>query len=180
MEIVKKSFFRFLDKVIVLLLGAFGMFAACNNPDDTPVEYGMPYADFELKGTVTSSVTSEPIQNIRVVYPHFSESEYENLPLEYKFSGDTTYTDQNGKYTLAFGGSTWAQHRLKFEDIDGEENGGQFLRKEIQVGFTSADRVKAGQGWYEGKFAKTQDVELQQEIHYPVPEYGPPSTTFQP
>jgi len=176
MKAVKKSFFRFFDKAILLLLGSFGMFSACNLIE-TPVEYGMPHADFELKGIVTDDATSQPIKNIRVIRPHFLESEYDHLPPEYKLFGDTVYTDENGKYIFEYNGMG-KQYQLKFEDIDGMENGGLFQPKEIEGKFTQADQVKKGSGWYEGKFAKTQDVALDQMCC--VPEYGVLSTSFRP
>ena len=90
---------------------------------------------------------------------------------------DTIYTDENGKY--AFNGSAW-KYQLKFEDIDGEENGGLFQTKEIEGGFTQADLVEKGDGrWYDGKFVKTEDVKLEKIDVVVVPMYGPP-TSFLP
>ena len=167
MKTVKKSFFRFFDKIIVLLLGCSGVLTGCEFYRD---EYGMPSADFELKGTVTSSVTSEPLKNIRVI----RSVGYE------KQSGDTIYTDGNGKYAYTFSGFPGLKFPLKFEDIDGEANGGQFLTKEIEVTFTQADLEKKGDGhWYSGKFVKTQDAALER-VTYAIPEYGIPTTSFQP
>ena len=168
MKTVKKSFFRLFDKIIVLLLSTVGVFSACNTMPEYGmlVEYGMPHADFELKGTVTDE-TSQPIQNIRVVHQFGYENSY----------SDTIYTDENGKY--AFNGSAW-KYQLKFEDIDGEENGGLFQTKEIEGGFTQADLVEKGDGrWYDGKFVKTEDVKLEKIDVVVVPMYGPP-TSFLP
>jgi len=165
MKIMKKSFFRFFDKVILLLLGGSGMFSACMT------DYGMPYAEYEVKGTVTNSVTSQPIQNVRIVGPHFSSVESGYV------RGDTVYTDENGKYAFALGGSS--TYQLKFEDIDGEENGGLFQTKKIEGTFTQADQVEKGKGWYKGRFVKTEDVALEREPQA-APMYGPPTTSFQP
>jgi putative lipoprotein (rSAM/lipoprotein system) len=170
MKTVKKSFFRFFDKIIVLLLGVAGMFSACDNVEDMPVEYGMPHADFELKGTVTDKATSQPIQNIRVVRPFGYEDIYGGIP------GDTIYTDEDGKYVFAFVGFPSEKYQLKFEDIDGEENGGLFQTKEIEGEFTQADLVEKGNGhWYEGKYVKTQDVALER-IETEAPLYGCPTS----
>ena len=168
MKTVKKSFFRLFDKVILLLLGGFGMFNAC---DTMLLEYGMPHADYELKGIVTNDATSQPIRNIRVVRPHFPNVELEYMP------GDTIYTDETGKYAFAFGGLI-EKYQLKFEDIDGPDNGGLFQTKEIEGEFTQADRVEKGNGWYSGFFVKTEDVVLEQVVN--VPEYGILPTRFQP
>ena len=172
MKTVKKSFIRFFDKIIVLLVGVSGVFSACDKEniiDTVPVEYGMPHANFELKGTVTDEATSQPIQNIRVIRPHFPDSELESIP------GDTIYTDEDGKYAFAFGGFPKEKYQLKFEDIDGEENGGLFQTKEIEGEFTQADLVEKGKGWYDGKYVKTQDAELER-IEMETPLYGCPAS----
>ena len=56
---MKKSFIKFFDKIILLLLGFSGIFYAC-------YKYGMPADEFEIKGTVTDYST-KPIKNIRIV-----------------------------------------------------------------------------------------------------------------
>ena len=172
MKTMKKSFFRFFDKIVVLLLGGLGMFSACNllTPGYTPVEYGMPHAAFVLQGTVTDNATSQPIQNIRVVRPFGYENKY----------SDTTYTDKNGKYVYLFGDFPELKYQLKFEDIDGEDNGGQFQTKEIEGQFTQADLVEKGEGWYTGKFAKTEDVALDPEEYQVEPMYGVLQASFRP
>ena len=173
MKTIKKSFFRSFDKIIVLLMSGFGLFSACGliaTDYGMPMPlYGMPLADFELKGTVTNSATSEPIKNIRVIRPSHYDDNY----------GDTVYTDGNGKYTYVFSDYPELSYRLKFEDIDGEDNGGLFKPQEIEGEFTQADMVKKGdKRWYNGKYVKTQNVALEQA--YPAPEYGVRQTSFQP
>jgi len=163
---MKRSFIKFFDKIIVLLLGFSGFFNSC----ESPAEYGMPHADFEIKGIATDETNSQPIQNIRVI-----RQIYENF-------GDTLYTDSEGKYAFEFQEfppSPESTFHLKIEDIDGEENGGDFGTKEIDVTITKADQVKKGDGsWYDGKFVKTQNIEL--EKTYEAPLYGVFSATFKP
>ncbi|MDR3226893.1 MAG: radical SAM-associated putative lipoprotein [Prevotellaceae bacterium] len=75
--------------------------------------------------------------------------------------GDTVYTDSDGKYLFLFNSSSINSVKLKAEDIDGEENGGEFETKEVDITFTNADKVTNGDGnWYYGKFLKTQNIEL--------------------
>lgn len=51
-----------------------------------------------------------------------------------------------------------------FTDIDGPENGGEFVEKILPVRFTEADRTKAGDGWYSGSFARSdEDVTLERK-----------------
>ncbi|GHT04225.1 hypothetical protein FACS189423_06580 [Bacteroidia bacterium] len=170
---MKKSAIKFFDKVIVLLLSCFGFLTGCDNPMDEYgppyVEYGVPSAEYELNGTVTDVLTSNPIPNIRVVRPFPYLREH----------GDTTYTDSKGKYRFAFRDFPSDAYQLKFEDMDGEENVGAFVTEEVEGKFTKDDQTQKGDGhWYVGKFVKTQDVKLDQAGVYPM--YGVPSTSFKP
>jgi putative lipoprotein (rSAM/lipoprotein system) len=140
---MKKSLIKSFDKIIVVLLAILGVFNSC-----TQTEYGMPYADYELKGVVTDKETSKPIKNIRIA----------------TFYGDTIYTDAEGKYALSYCFDMAEYFHFKIEDIDGEENGGEFEAQKIDVKFTNADKVKKGDGhWYEGKYEKTQNIELEKK-----------------
>ena len=145
---MKKSVIKFFDKIIIVILGFSGLLYSC-------AKYGMIvyYGDYEIKGVITDKETSKPIQNIKV--------------------GRETYTDAEGKYIL-YGESDWAiekhsaayysQFRLIIEDIDGEQNDGEFISKEIDVIFTQADQVEKGNGKsYQGKFVKIINVELNKE-----------------
>ena len=156
-----KPVIKFFDKIIVILLGFLGVFNSCR----TAVEYGEPYAEFEIKGLVSNKDNAEPIQNIRII----------------RNSYDTLYTNQEGKYVFNFSYDMAPYpenvYHLKIEDIDGEENGGDYKTQEIDVKITQDDRVQKGSGWYEGKFAKTQNIELEYKA---VPEYGAPPTNFKP
>lgn len=168
---MKKAIIKFFDKIIVFLLGFSGAFTGCGNLTDGPVEYGMPHADYELKAMVTDKETSNPIQNIRVIrqYPEY----------EYKY-GDTLYTNAAGECLFNYDGILMPHNtlRLKIEDIDGEDNGGLFETKEMDVQFTKAEQVKKGDGhWYDGKFVITQTIELD-KIQTPL--YGMPSTFYKP
>jgi putative lipoprotein (rSAM/lipoprotein system) len=161
---------EFFDKVIILLLSAVGFLTGCDEIGGGNVaEYGVPNADYELKGTVTDEITSQSIQNIRVIRPVQS--------LEYS---DTTYTDKDGKYHFVFNDFPNDTYQLKFEDIDGGENGGEFITAEVEGVFTKNDQVQKGNGhWYDGKFVKTHDITLnRQETIGPM--YGVLPAPFKP
>ena len=156
---MKKRIIKNFDKIIVSLLGILGICNSCN----PKVEYGAPHGEYELKGVITDKASSNPLKNIQIVRQKW----------------DTVYTDAEGKYQFNRGWEEKETYYLKIEDIDGEENGGYFNSKELEVTFTKADQVKKGDGhWYEGKFSKTQNIELERII--PAPEYGVPQSTFKP
>jgi putative lipoprotein (rSAM/lipoprotein system) len=138
---MKKTIIKFFDKLLVLLLGIFGIFNSCQ-----PVEYGTPHGDYELKGMVIDKETSNPIPNIQIV------GEYLGI----------IYSDTDGKYVLY--NDMFRNFLLTVKDIDGEDNGGYFKPTEIDVKFTKSDQVEKGDGhWYDGKFVKTQNIELEKE-----------------
>jgi putative lipoprotein (rSAM/lipoprotein system) len=157
---MKKTIIKIFDKIILLLLGFSGILYAC-------CKYGMPANEYEIKGVVTD-ISREPIKNIRIVKQGgFSES------------GDTLYTNPQGKYTFNFWG--WHGVHLKVEDIDGEENGGEFLPREFDVQFSDADIVKKGRGNKKPDvYSKKVDIILLRDGEYPPVAYGPPQTPFEP
>ena len=162
---MKKLLIKSFDKIIVILLGVLGIFNSCEKPKPLygvePCEYGVPYGIYEFHGIVTDKETSNPIQNIQVV--------------RYR---DTIYTNSEGKFTCFDGMNS--EFRLKIEDIDGEENGGDFESQEIDVRFTQADQVEKGDGkWNKGKFVKTQNIELEKRKTVDT-LYGMPSAPFKP
>ncbi|MCL2290661.1 MAG: radical SAM-associated putative lipoprotein [Bacteroidetes bacterium] len=154
---MKKPIIKFLDKVILLLLGFSGILYSC-------AKYGMPVDEFEIKGMVTDA-TYKPIQNIRVI----------------RQKQDTLYTNSEGKYSFKFWGPNFVH--LKIEDIDGDENGGEFATREIDVRFTDADLVKKGKkNKTADKYVKTLNIILWGTDDEPpvIVEYGPPSASFKP
>ena len=158
---MKKLLIKSFDKIIVLLMGGMGiLYTSCEY--GAPVsEYGVPYGDYKLNGVVTDKETSNPIQNIQVV--------------QY---GDTIYTNTEGKFTFY---NDMNNLHLKIEDIDGEENGGDFESQEIEVKFTQADQVEKGEGkWNKGKFVKTQNIKLEKKNNTTDTLYGMPSAPFKP
>jgi len=162
---MKKSFIKFFDKIILLLLGLSGIFYACS-------KYGMPADEYELKGSVTDS-SNKPIKNIRIIRERY-----------YEDRNDTLYTNSEGKYGFRIYGDyshySGQPIHLKIDDIDGEENGGEFVSTEMDVKFTDADLVKKGYGNKRGdKYVKIINIKLdkEDEIH---PEYGCPATPFEP
>ena len=111
----------------------------------------MLVAEFEINGIVTDS-SNKPIQNIRIIKQEGRHTE----------PGDTLYTNSQGKYAFKFWGPDFV--RLKVDDIDGEENGGEFESQEIDVRFTDADIVKKGRGNKTAdKSVKTQNIKLERK-----------------
>ena len=143
---MKKPIIKFFDKVILLILGLSPILYSCE-------KYGMPSATYELKGKVTSKNTSYPIKHIQIT----TQMKYERP--------DTLYTNSRGEYYYKVIGFPLDQPLyLKFEDIDGEENGGEFISQEVDIIFDDADLIKKGKDkWDNGTFAKTQNIQLERK-----------------
>lgn len=156
---MKKAALKTYGKIVGILLSFVTFLTGCDWPfSPEPVaEYGVPSADYVIKGKVTSSATEKPIKNIRVVIPG----------IKYPFLGlDTTYTDANGEYEVKYGDFPILseQYKVVFSDIDGANNDGQFRSDTLKVSFSASDQVKKGSGWYSGIFQKTnQNIALKKD-----------------
>ena len=137
-----------LFKITIGLLG-IEMINSC-------VEYGCPHADFEAKGVVTD-VEGKRIQGIRVVI----SAEYPNPVFEP--ITDTLWTNHNGEYVT---GKSYIDDdfaykdsvKLEFEDVDGQENGGEFQKVSIEG---PVFKVKDGDGkWYDGAYEAGANVTM--------------------
>lgn len=101
----------------------FGVFGALGvdvkmHPVETVAEYGVPYATFEIKGKVVDS-EGNPLKGIEV----YGEDIYEYMRVK-------TTTDEDGSFNLVQ--PEWlpaGEADICFEDVDGEENGGDFGKK---------------------------------------------------
>jgi len=144
---MSKSVIKFFDKIIIVLLGVVGLSGVLNS---CYYKYGMPVTEYEINGVVTDKTTAKPIQNIRVIRQKYQEY------------GDTMYTSPQGIYVFKLWEDFSNPVHLKFEDIDGEENGGEFETQEIDVKITDADLVKKGRGNKTAdKYLKIQNIQLE-------------------
>jgi len=171
---MKKPIIKFFDKIILALLGFFGMFTTgckpepnCSTPyfsdqfpylDSLVVMYGPLPIDFEIRGKVTHNANSKPIPHIRII-----SKVSENFE-------DTVYTNSDGKYEYRYIGfipqvsDKDGTFYFKVEDIDGENNGGEFVTKEIEVKISDADQVEScGKDWPSIRYEKNQNIKLERK-----------------
>ena len=136
---------RIRKRLSLLALALLGFATAC---DKKPVDmYGTPRADFRARGKVSDN-EGRPIRGIQVR----SEA----------YEGREILTSEDGSYDIS--GSMFPNRmRLTFTDIDGPDNGGEFLERAVDVKFTQDDRTGKGDGsWYSGSFAREgSDVTLE-------------------
>ena len=142
---MKVRFNRWYNALLTALLAMLG-YESCslNSPD----EYGTPTVDYQVKGFVTD-LQGTPIQGIKVRAPYnFDGSE-----------GQSVLTDENGRFELDEFHSEY-NDKLIVEDIDGEDNGGEFQSDTIKVWDLPKKQIEKGSGWYEGKYEVTAKIKL--------------------
>ncbi len=143
---MKKKVNRWFDKVVAAVLAWLGIAATgCN----LVCEYGVPHADYILRGTVTRADTGEPIEGIRMV-----------VRLNEHIT-DTLYTDANGECHDKY----WnlSPQAIKVEDVDGPAGGGQFAPDSLQVTSEHQVDIELGEGWYYGTYGVVADFALKEE-----------------
>ena len=143
---MKVRFNRWYNAVLAALMSMLG-YESCslNSPD----EYGTPTVDYQVKGFVTD-LLGTPIQGIKVraPYSYIDGSE-----------GQSVLTDENGRFELDEFHSEY-NDKLIVEDIDGEDNGGEFQSDTIKVWDLPKKQIEKGSGWYEGKYEVTAKIKL--------------------
>ena len=123
----------------------FGVFGALGvdvkmHPVESVAEYGVPYATFEIKGKVVDS-DGNPLEGIEV----YGEDIYEHMRQK-------AVTAEDGSFHLVQ--PNWfpaVEADICFEDVDGEENGGDFGKKTETVKLT---QTEDGEGhWNDGVYS---------------------------
>jgi putative lipoprotein (rSAM/lipoprotein system) len=151
------------------LLPFFGVSAviSCDNvinePDmyGCPVpEYGAPVMEFRVKGSVTDSVTGEPVKGIAVS----TDDDWEDPEV---------VTSDNGEFVYESYGFPKEIIKLKFKDVDFDEDGA-YMPKELEVALKKASE---GSGAWDEGFYIAEDVMVKLNEDIPV-EYGTPFVEF--
>lgn len=153
MKKLRVFFSKSYAAVVAAVLGLLGFsVASCDfvgGGGDAPVEYGTPSADFVIRGRVSSSENGSAVAGIQI-----TRESRRGYPT------DTVYTDELGMYSVSGTDIVVDSVKLKFADVDGVENGGEFITKTEAVVFYPSD-FKGGNGaWYQGKAEKELAVKL--------------------
>lgn len=162
---MKKKARHLIELLFGSILSLLG-FSGCEIIGLGREEYGQPHADFKVLGEVTD-VNGKPIKGIRVVSQrHWHLNNRPGVIYDENdgyLPKDTLYTDENGKFEKAYG--SWdtvivpMDVGFVIEDIDEEENGGNFVKQEI-VG--EVKQTKKGDGhWYDGAYESEISVKME-------------------
>ncbi len=145
---MKVRFNRWYNAVLTVLLSMLGIGCSSDEPVDIE-EYGCPYADYVVDGTVTDEAGT-PIQGIRVTAPNSSTDSQAYQSVETDAAGGFKLNE----FSSMMGGDIF------IEDIDGEANGGKFQSETISVWSLPKTQIEEGERWYEGKFSVTANIKL--------------------
>lgn len=150
---------NFVNRILAAMLALLG-FASCgkDNTDigDIPVEYGTPYVDYQIKGTVTDN-SSTPIKDIKVVVSYIPQTTKDDI---------TVYTDANGRFSAPYKHYFHVDDpTVTFEDTDGEENGGLFKTATLNVKDMEKTQLPVDKDnhWCIGSYELNADVKLEKE-----------------
>lgn len=152
---MKHRIIKFYDRILLLLIGMFPIFSACDN--STRCEYGVPSADYLFKGKVINAITGLPVKHIQISIERSDEDMYPTSIT------DTLYTDSKGNYISEFNGFPFSDLKVKYklEDIDGSENGSYYTKEDsLVLNKSNWDRSEAG-NWYSGKATVNKDFAIQ-------------------
>ena len=108
------------EKLLLAAASLLGFATACENKRTVDM-YGTPYIDYNVRGKVTDK-EGNPIKGIEV---------------NDKANKITSTTGGDGSYELS--GEEWSRNvTLTFTDIDGPENGGEFVEKTVDIKLTGS------------------------------------------
>lgn len=139
-----------------VVLGMLG-FEGCNIIGFGRCEYGEPHADYKLIGDVKNK-HGNPIPGIRVVFDRMPDKGNEFI------GKDTLYTDQNGHIEKDLTYYHWVDGTvIKFEDVDGAENGAYRTKVLKEEEFEVEQTKKGDKKWYEGAFTVHADAVLEED-----------------
>jgi putative lipoprotein (rSAM/lipoprotein system) len=141
---MRKFFTSGSGSLIRLLLILLGFPAAC---DLQGTEYGVPSAEFKVKGIVKDLSSGAVVKGIQVAMDY-----------------DTVKVSPDGSYTVKARRFPEDQDfTLRFRDVDGEANG-EYQDLDTLVKFKNPV-FKGGDGhWYEGSTETTLDINLKPKI----------------
>ena len=146
------------------ILGLLG-FGGCDKPGkifDYPApEYGMPHANYIIRGSVHSEESGDPIPGIKAIVRYGIRSDGE---IPYGIGAEAR-TDESGKVETSYTEFPADKIEVVLEDVDGEKNGGLFQRDTLREDrLTIEQTAKPSGAWFEGEFTVTFDAKLKKEV----------------
>lgn len=144
----KSKWLKVFNSLLSSVLALLG-YTSCDSSGDIPLEYGTPYAKYEVKGNVADKESQNSIEGARVIVkPVISNNGTEQTS---PYSNDTVYTDKDGNYVYQKEMTASEYLRVVCEDPSGTHEADSTLLKM---------KPENGEGWYKGSDSQTADFEL--------------------
>ena len=161
---MKKLLIKSFDKILIAILCLIGLLTGCDLIHPPVAEYGVPHADYEIKGIITDSITSAPIQNVRVIVTQNKTYKDHDSTIVHIDTLDYRETDSDGNYDIQFQTFPLEEitFKIKTEDPDGSASGGDFISQQKDVIFKQSE-LTGGKSWYSGKAVKIVDIKLKKK-----------------
>ncbi|MBR2429009.1 MAG: radical SAM-associated putative lipoprotein [Alistipes sp.] len=141
---------RRLISFLLCLLGFSAVSCDKSNPGNLDA-YGTPHVVFSLKARVIDE-QGKPIKGIEVDAN------------EHYWANDNRFSDDEGNIDTFGSVSPGNQYRVRFIDVDGEENGGEFETLELDIRDKVVKVADNPHGWCEGEYkAELGDVTLKRK-----------------
>jgi len=155
MKTTRRAFLKKINWTLAGIIGMLGFGISCKKD----IEYGSPYADYTVKGTVVNKATKKPIEGISVGY-HNPDVMYGVVSTPYNPKSHV-FTNAKGEFKLTdeFFPENYKILPVYVRDIDGEKNG-SFQSEALQVNFKDAVHSGKPKSWYHGEYTVTVNVEL--------------------
>ena len=137
---MKRNSLHLIKKIILMLLTLFGVSNCDRIIDNAALAYGMPHADFTIKGKITDE-DEKPIENIKIAIER-----------------DTTISDSVGNYSITI--TDMFDDKLLVSYIDDDNENGNFATRDSNIDMTNI-KFKGGDGdWYDGAATETINIIL--------------------
>lgn len=149
MDKKREQWLKVSNRLLSGTLALLGFSACGSNGGDIPLEYGMPHANYEIKGNVTDEA-GDKLAGMRVIAKTLIGSR-PNDP----YLNDTIATDAKGAFLFDKKGTTSeGRYRVVCEDPNGVYKSDS---TEVKM------EPKGRDGWYQGSDSKEVNFELKKK-----------------
>ena len=152
-----KRYILNFSKWLFGLLGISMTGCSINSCETIKCEYGVPHAEFEVKGKVIDADTRNAVTGVSVTLHEVRYNNGNNTPEKYPM--DSTVVNTNGEFTLYGNGFPNDVMFVKVRDLDTQSDG-NYPEKVVEI---SLQNTEQGTGsWDNGTYSSDVLIELKE------------------
>ncbi|MBR2947308.1 MAG: radical SAM-associated putative lipoprotein [Bacteroidales bacterium] len=152
-----KRYILNFSKWLFGLLGISMTGCSINSCETIKCEYGVPHAEFEVKGKVIDADTRNAVTGVSVTLHEVRYNNGKNTPEKYPM--DSTVVNTNGEFTLYGNGFPNDVMFVKVRDLDTQSDG-NYPEKVVEI---SLQNTEQGTGsWDNGTYSSDVLIELKE------------------